>query len=86
TQPELRDLVEKCGNRYHVFNNRDTSSDTQVMDLLGKTEEMLENEGTQLCAMKSLLEYRKNLLGSGRTAESFSILPADMKLVLLGRR
>ncbi|KPP58115.1 hypothetical protein Z043_124086, partial [Scleropages formosus] len=34
TQPELRNLVEKCGDRYHVFNNRDTSSDTQVTDLL----------------------------------------------------
>ncbi|KAL4617188.1 GTPase IMAP family member 8-like [Arapaima gigas] len=44
THPDLKVLVEKCGNRYHVLNNRDTSSDRQVVDLVEKVELTLNRD------------------------------------------
>ncbi|KAF4098082.1 GTPase IMAP family member 8-like [Onychostoma macrolepis] len=41
----LRDLVQKCGDRYHVFNNKDLNNREQVNDLLQKIDSMIEQNG-----------------------------------------
>ncbi|XP_058865481.1 GTPase IMAP family member 8-like [Acipenser ruthenus] len=38
---ELQELVEKCGNRYHVLNNEDRSDRTQVTQLLDKIDNLV---------------------------------------------
>ncbi|KAI4895145.1 hypothetical protein NFI96_019118, partial [Prochilodus magdalenae] len=43
---ELNQVVEKCGGRYHVFNNEDKEDRTQVTGLMEKIVKMVsENEG-----------------------------------------
>ncbi len=38
----LRALVQQCGDRYHVFNNKDLNNREQVNDLLQKIDSMIE--------------------------------------------
>ncbi|XP_075879743.1 uncharacterized protein LOC142886604 isoform X2 [Nelusetta ayraudi] len=38
--PGLQALIERCGGRYHVFNNRDPSDSVQVNGLIRKVENM----------------------------------------------
>ncbi|RXM90591.1 GTPase IMAP family member 4 [Acipenser ruthenus] len=42
---ELQQLVEKCGNRYHVLNTEDRSDRTQVTQLLDKIDNMVKGNG-----------------------------------------
>uniref|UniRef100_A0A8C1PS83 AIG1-type G domain-containing protein n=1 Tax=Cyprinus carpio TaxID=7962 RepID=A0A8C1PS83_CYPCA len=41
----LRHLVQQCGGRYHIFNNRDLNNREQVNDLLQKIDSMIEQNG-----------------------------------------
>lgn len=42
--PALRKLLRKCGNRYHVVDNRTRGDGTQVKELIGKLEEMVDGK------------------------------------------
>ncbi|XP_049331693.1 GTPase IMAP family member 8-like [Astyanax mexicanus] len=41
----LQNIIDKCGNRYHVFNNRNTEDQTQVTDLLENIDSMVAVNG-----------------------------------------
>uniref|UniRef100_A0A8C1PUZ8 AIG1-type G domain-containing protein n=1 Tax=Cyprinus carpio TaxID=7962 RepID=A0A8C1PUZ8_CYPCA len=41
----LRHLVQQCGGRYHIFNNRDLNNREQVNDLLQKIDSMIAQNG-----------------------------------------
>ncbi|KAL0199467.1 hypothetical protein M9458_008007, partial [Cirrhinus mrigala] len=57
----IRNLIETCGNRFHVFNNNQTGDQTQVTDLLEKIDNMVTANGGSFysCKMFRQMEREK---------------------------
>ncbi|CAJ1071090.1 GTPase IMAP family member 7-like [Xyrichtys novacula] len=45
--PKLRQLIDRCGNRFHVFNNKKKCKRFQVVELIKKIDELVEENGRQ---------------------------------------
>ncbi|XP_037607871.1 GTPase IMAP family member 7-like [Sebastes umbrosus] len=43
--PKLREVINRCGNRYHVFNNKKRRNRTQVVQLIKRIDEMVAANG-----------------------------------------
>uniref|UniRef100_A0A672LDF6 GTPase IMAP family member 8 n=1 Tax=Sinocyclocheilus grahami TaxID=75366 RepID=A0A672LDF6_SINGR len=57
----LKNLTEACGNRYHVFNNKETGDRTQVTDLLQKIDNMVKENGGSYYSCKIFREKEREL-------------------------
>ncbi|XP_048036128.1 putative autophagy-related protein 11 [Megalobrama amblycephala] len=55
----IRNLIEACGNRFHVFNNNQTGDRTQVSDLLEKIDNIVEENGGSFYSCKMFREMER---------------------------
>ncbi|XP_030599020.1 GTPase IMAP family member 7-like [Archocentrus centrarchus] len=45
TNPKVREMLTRCGNRYHVFNNKNMKNRSQVVELIKKIDYMVAANG-----------------------------------------
>uniref|UniRef100_A0A8C1ZIW1 GTPase IMAP family member 8 n=1 Tax=Cyprinus carpio TaxID=7962 RepID=A0A8C1ZIW1_CYPCA len=57
----LMKLIESCGNRYHVFNNKETGDRTQVTDLLQKIDNLVKENGESYYSCKMFREMEREI-------------------------
>ncbi|KAF4097118.1 GTPase IMAP family member 8-like isoform X2 [Onychostoma macrolepis] len=62
----LNQLIESCGNRYHVFNN-ETEDRTQVTDLLQKIDNMVKENGESYYSCKMFREMERHIQEQQKT-------------------
>ncbi|XP_077475519.1 GTPase IMAP family member 7-like [Stigmatopora argus] len=69
--PSLRELIHKCGGRYHVFNNENSSDRQQVHELMAKVDQMLMGSRTGFYT-NEMFERAKEAMGKEQISRSFS--------------
>ncbi|CAJ1053524.1 uncharacterized protein LOC122872882 isoform X1 [Xyrichtys novacula] len=84
--PGLRQMIEKCGGRYHVINNRQRQDGQQVQELLEKVENMVHNKGIfhmkspqEIELEKQVNERKQELMESFRAQKEEEIQTAAYK-------
>ncbi|XP_026054572.1 GTPase IMAP family member 7-like [Carassius auratus] len=77
----LKNLIDECGNRFHVFNNKETRDQTQVTELLQKIDNMVKENGGSYYSCKMFREMereiQKNIL-----MESVREREEEMKMIM----
>ncbi|XP_025757779.1 GTPase IMAP family member 7-like isoform X1 [Oreochromis niloticus] len=59
--PELKEVLQKAQNRYHVFNNSQADDRGQVLDLLEKVERMVADNGGEFYSNYTYLQVEEML-------------------------
>uniref|UniRef100_A0A3Q2FMH1 AIG1-type G domain-containing protein n=1 Tax=Cyprinodon variegatus TaxID=28743 RepID=A0A3Q2FMH1_CYPVA len=57
----LRKLISDCGERYHVFNNRNSQNKTQVSELITKIHKMVKENGGSHYTNENLQEAEASI-------------------------
>lgn len=52
----LQELIQNCGEDYHIFNNQEKEDPTQVKELLQKIESLIEKNGQGYCTTEMFPE------------------------------
>ncbi|XP_051269515.1 GTPase IMAP family member 7 [Dicentrarchus labrax] len=86
--PKLQEVINRCGNRYHVFNNKKRRNRTQVVKLIEKIDDMLAANGRKYFSEEMYKEAEQTLQQMNRdTAEqqvyNFSFMPELLQRVIL---
>lgn len=92
--PKLREVLNRCGNRYCVFNNKKMCKRTQVVELIKKIDELVAANGgkhfseemyrevEQVLQQKGTQELQDKLPGAKQPL-NFSFLPDLLQRVIL---
>ncbi|XP_031711791.1 GTPase IMAP family member 7-like [Anarrhichthys ocellatus] len=88
--PKLREVINRCGNRYHVFNNNNNWKRSQVVKLIKKIDEMVAANGGQPFseemykeAERTLKEQRKDRDTTGQQVYNFPFMDELLERVIL---
>nr|XP_689287.3 GTPase IMAP family member 8-like [Danio rerio] len=57
----LQNLIHQCGNRYHVFRNKETEDQVQVSELLEKIDRMVAENGGGYYTNEMFQQVEKNI-------------------------
>ncbi|KAM9390495.1 GTPase IMAP family member 7-like [Salvelinus alpinus] len=56
--PKLQEVIQRCGNRFHVFNNKDGNR-SQVVELIKKIDDMVAGNGVEHFSEKMYQEAER---------------------------
>ncbi|XP_058872270.1 trichohyalin-like [Acipenser ruthenus] len=83
---DLRQLLQKCGNRYHVLNNEDRSDHTQVTQLLDKIDNMVKGNNGRYYTSEIYCEGKERARVGYEKSKLLKERPGELELQLELRR
>ncbi|XP_058872630.1 trichohyalin-like [Acipenser ruthenus] len=83
---DLRQLLQKCGNRYHVLNNEDRSDHTQVTQLLDKIDNMVKGNNGRFYTSEIYCEGKERARVGYEKSKLLKERPGELELQLELRR
>ncbi|XP_074546919.1 GTPase IMAP family member 7-like [Halichoeres trimaculatus] len=78
--PKLREVINKCGNRYCVFNNKKAWKRTQVVELIRKIDELVAANGGKHFSEEMYQEAEQVLQQKGAQEEQDTLRDAQQPL------